>query len=193
MTLSAFDMYSIGIGPSSSLTVGPMRAARAFADSLSNQELARTHRVAVNLYGSLGATGRGHGSEKAVMLGLEGDDPATLAISTSDARVDAIRNDRSLRLRGAHPVSFDPKSDLVLHRRKSLPQRPNGMTFEALDRSGRQIVERTYFSVGGGFIVEDDTDGPLNSSKRTPSSRSRSAQVQICWSIARRTTCPSVN
>jgi L-serine dehydratase len=161
MVLSAFDMYSIGIGPSSSHTVGPMRAARKFVDSLSCHELARTHRVAVNLYGSLGATGRGHGSEKAVMLGLEGEDPATLEVDASDARVEVIRNEQSLRLRGTCPIAFDPSSDLVLHRRKSLPQHPNGMTFEALDSGGASIVKRSYFSVGGGFVVEDDADGVL--------------------------------
>jgi L-serine dehydratase len=159
MPLSAFDLFSIGIGPSSSHTVGPMRAARMFAGSLGTGDLQRASRVRVELYGSLGATGRGHGSEKAVMLGLEGEDPATLDVATSDARVDAVRDDRSLRLGGTTRVAFDRRTDLVLHRRKSLPEHPNGMTFAVYDDGGTVVASRTYFSIGGGFVVEKGKDG----------------------------------
>jgi L-serine dehydratase len=162
MALSAFDLFAIGVGPSSSHTVGPMRAARRFADALDDDVLARTERVVVNLYGSLGATGRGHGSEKAVLLGLEGEDPATLEISTSDARVDLIRTSCSLTLKQVRTIRFEPSRDLVLHQRRSLSQHPNGMTFEARDGAGGVLATRTYFSVGGGFVVDAAADGQLD-------------------------------
>ncbi|WP_456698200.1 L-serine ammonia-lyase [Aeromicrobium sp. P5_D10] len=155
MALSVFDLYSIGIGPSSSHTVGPMRAARMFACALTDDEIDRTQRVVVELYGSLGATGRGHGSEKAVMLGLEGEDPATVDIAAGEARVDAIRTDGLIRIAGVRTIRFDPKEDLILHHLRSLPQHPNGMTIEARGAGDAQIVKRTYFSVGGGFVVEE--------------------------------------
>jgi L-serine dehydratase len=158
MALSVFDLFSIGIGPSSSHTVGPMRAARAFVEGLAADSLLdRTERVCVQLFGSLGATGHGHGSEKAVILGLEGEDPATVDTDACDARVRAIRERGFLNLGGSRWVSFADE-DLVLHRRRSLPAHPNGMTFQAFDETGR-ICERTYYSVGGGFVVDEEAVG----------------------------------
>ena len=145
MAVSAFDMYSIGIGPSSSHTVGPMRAARTFA-TLYPDAL----RVKVELFGSLAATGRGHGTDTAILLGLEGEDPATVDTSRVAARAAAIRAEGRLLLGGKRAITFDPDTDLVLHRRRSLPFHPNGMRFEA---DGSQA--RTYYSVGGGFVVEE--------------------------------------
>ncbi|HWJ66768.1 MAG TPA: L-serine ammonia-lyase [Nocardioides sp.] len=159
MALSVFDLYSIGIGPSSSHTVGPMRAARLFADGLADDGLlGGVARVRAELFGSLGATGHGHGSEKAVILGLEGEDPATVDIDTYDARVAAIRDAGRLRLAGAHDVALGA-DDLVLHRRRSLPGHPNGMRFEAYDDSGTLLRERVYYSVGGGFVVDESAVG----------------------------------
>ncbi|WP_276606233.1 serine dehydratase beta chain, partial [Nocardioides sp.] len=132
MALSVFDLYSIGIGPSSSHTVGPMRAAKIFVDGLvADGVLDRTVRVRAELFGSLGATGHGHGSEKAVVLGLEGEEPATVDTATADHRLDQATSARMIKLAGRHPITFDPPRDLILHRRKSLPAHPNGMTFTA--------------------------------------------------------------
>jgi L-serine dehydratase len=142
MTISAFDLYSIGIGPSSSHTVGPMRAARAFADTIQDQTTLTY--VRAELYGSLGATGRGHASDAAVLLGLEGEDPATVDTSRVADRVARIQDQGRLLLGGKRPVGVE----VILHRDRSLPAHPNGMTFTA------GHVSRTYYSVGGGFVVE---------------------------------------
>ncbi|WP_073947547.1 L-serine ammonia-lyase [Streptomyces kebangsaanensis] len=160
MALSVFDLYSVGIGPSSSHTVGPMRAARRFVEGLERDGLLDdVVGVRAELYGSLGATGRGHGSDKAVVLGLEGEDPATVDTDRSDDRVAQVRADGSLLLGGKHQVRFDSDKDLVLHRRKSLPAHPNGMTFRALAADGRELTARTYYSVGGGFVVDEEATG----------------------------------
>jgi L-serine dehydratase len=160
MTLSAFDLYSVGIGPSSSHTVGPMRAAKRFVDGLrADGLLGSVARVRSELFGSLGATGHGHGSQKAVILGLEGEEPATVDTGQSDARVAAARQDGKLHLAGIHIVAFDPDQDLVLHRRKSLPAHPNGMTFSAYDEVGGVLRSRTYYSVGGGFVLDETAVG----------------------------------
>ena len=148
MPVSAFDLYSIGIGPSSSHTVGPMRAARRFALLLDGPQVGR---VRVELLGSLGATGRGHASDSAVLLGLEGEDPATVDTARIGDRVAAIRDTGHLLLDGKHPVA----AEVVLDRRRSLPFHPNGMTFKAFSVRGEVLAERTYYSVGGGFVVEE--------------------------------------
>src|SRR4051794_325755 len=136
MAISAFDLYSIGIGPSSSHTVGPMRAARAFAAAHP-----RAERVRVELFGSLAATGRGHGTDTAILLGLEGEDPATVDPARVASRAAAVRAERRLLLNGKRAITFDPETDLVLHRRESLPFHPNGMRFSA----GGETT--TYYSV----------------------------------------------
>lgn len=160
MALSALDLFSIGIGPSSSHTVGPMRAAARFLDRLEAEGVsARVARVAVELYGSLGLTGRGHGSDKAVILGLEGEDPRTVDTSTADDRVQGVRDRGELALGGHRVIRFDEATDLVLHRRRSLPGHPNGMTFAAFDEDGAALLGATYFSVGGGFVVDDSALG----------------------------------
>jgi L-serine dehydratase len=157
MAISVFDLFSIGIGPSSSHTVGPMRAARTFALGLAADGLlTRTAAVESQLFGSLGATGHGHGSNKAVLLGLEGEDPETVDTCSVEDRVAAIRAAGRLRLAGEHEIAFDESSQLVMHRRKSLPYHPNGMTFVARDGAGEVLRERTYYSVGGGFVVDEN-------------------------------------
>jgi L-serine dehydratase len=160
MALSAFDLYSIGIGPSSSHTVGPMRAAKRFVDGLAGAgRLGEVRRVRAELFGSLGATGHGHGSPKAVVLGLEGEDPATTDTDRAEGRLAEIRDDGTLLLAGSTPVRFDLATDLVMHRRKSLPAHPNGMVFAAYDEDDRVVDERTYYSVGGGFVVDEVAAG----------------------------------
>ena len=158
MALSVFDMFKIGIGPSSSHTVGPMRAARAFAHGLAADGLLDgVARVRVELFGSLGATGRGHGSDRAVILGLEGEDPETVDTTAVEARATAVRASGSIRLLGEHEAALT-KSDLVLHRRQSLPYHPNGMRFSAYDQAGQLLRSRTSYSVGGGFVVDEPAD-----------------------------------
>lgn len=156
MALSALDMFSIGIGPSSSHTVGPMRAAGTFTEELRSDDLLEsTSRVGVELFGSLGATGRGHGSDKAIILGLEGNKPETVDTLTLDQRVAEVVAGRVLQLAGSRQLSFDPETDLVLHSNKSLPAHPNGMIFRAFSSDDEPIRERTYYSVGGGFVLDD--------------------------------------
>src|SRR5688572_13614242 len=160
MALSVLDLFSVGIGPSSSHTVGPMRAAKQFADGLKGSGLlSSTTRVQAELFGSLGATGRGHGSDKAVVLGLQGLEPETVDTSTADDQVAAAALDAELRISGDHRVDFNWDEDVVLHRRKSLPAHPNGMTFRALDHSGAVLSERSFYSIGGGFVVDGDAAG----------------------------------
>jgi L-serine dehydratase len=158
--ISAFDLFKIGIGPSSSHTVGPMRAARLFVTGLRNHgQLLDTVRVQAELFGSLGATGHGHGTDKAVILGLLGEDPETVDTDTIDQRTQAVRADRKLQLLSTQAVDFDPDADLVLHRRRSLPFHPNGMIFTAYGANGQTLASRTYYSVGGGFVVDESATG----------------------------------
>jgi len=160
MALSAFDLYSVGIGPSSSHTVGPMRAAKKFVEGLERRgDLAVVTRVRAELFGSLGATGHGHGSPQAVILGLEGEDPETVDIDGYEQRVATVRTHGELLLSGKRPITFADDTDLVLHRRRSLPAHPNGMTFHAFDRQGAVVAHQTFFSVGGGFVVDEDATG----------------------------------
>ncbi|MEU4146673.1 L-serine ammonia-lyase [Streptomyces parvulus] len=160
MAISVFDLFSIGIGPSSSHTVGPMRAARMFARRLRNEELlGSVTAVRAELYGSLGATGHGHGTPKAVLLGLEGDSPRTVDVETADDRVAAIRSTGRIRLLGEHEIAFSYDDDMVLHRRETLPYHANGMTLWAYDAEGAEVLSKTYYSVGGGFVVDEDAVG----------------------------------
>ena len=159
MSLSVFDLFKIGIGPSSSHTVGPMRAAARFAEGLRRDGLlASTASVKAELYGSLGATGKGHGSDKAVLLGLEGEHPDSVDTETIPTRLQAIRDSGNLRLLGEHPIAFVEKQHLAMIR-KPLAYHPNGMIFRAFDAAGLQIRSREYYSVGGGFVVDEDAAG----------------------------------
>ncbi len=159
MSLSVFDLFKIGIGPSSSHTVGPMRAAARFAEGLRDEGLLDTTRsVRVELYGSLGATGKGHGSDTAVLLGLEGSQPDTVEIASVAPRLAAIRQQGELNLLGTHTIRFIEKEHLALIR-KPLEFHPNGMIFRAFDVSGLQIRERAFYSVGGGFVVDETATG----------------------------------
>src|SRR5215472_2606340 len=162
MTISAFELFKIGIGPSSSHTVGPMRAAGMFTETLAAEGLLpRVAGLRVELFGSLGATGHGHGSVKAVVLGLTGAEPETVDPASAEPLVARIRETGRLTLPGDHDIAFDVDSDIVLHRRKRLPFHSNGMRFAAEDGQGRQICERYYYSVGGGFVLGEDEAGAL--------------------------------
>jgi L-serine dehydratase len=160
MAISVFDLFSVGIGPSSSHTVGPMRAAGMFVGRLcTGGTLGRVARVRVELFGSLGATGRGHGSPKAVILGLEGEQPESVDPEHAEERVAEVRGNGRLRLGGRHEIGFAEQDDLVMHRRKRLPVHPNGMCFVASDSEGAEVDSAVYYSVGGGFVVDDSVTG----------------------------------
>ncbi|MBU3059771.1 L-serine ammonia-lyase [Pseudomonas indica] len=159
MSLSVFDLFKIGIGPSSSHTVGPMRAAARFVEGLRREGLLETTAsVRVELYGSLGATGKGHGSDKAVLLGLEGEQPDLVDTTTIPARLEAIRQSGELKLLGEKTIRFVEKEHLAMIR-KPLDYHPNGMIFRAFDAAGLQLRSREYYSVGGGFVVDDSAAG----------------------------------
>jgi len=159
MAISVFDLFKIGIGPSSSHTVGPMRAARQFALRLEQDGLLpNVAAVRTELFGSLGATGKGHGTDKAVILGLLGEEPDTVDTTTVAARIDAIRAAQRLALLGKQPITFIDKQH-ILFRRTALAYHPNGMTFAALNVDGAFLDAATYYSVGGGFVVDETAIG----------------------------------
>ena len=156
MAISAFDLFKVGIGPSSSHTVGPMIAGYQFVQAMKAQNvLPKVHRVTAQMYGSLGATGKGHGTPKAVLLGLEGELPDEVDVASIAERVATIRDQHRLCLGGEHTIDYHHDVDLTLHRRKALPFHPNGMVFTAFDKTGSCLSERTFFSVGGGFVIDD--------------------------------------
>jgi len=157
MTISVFDLFKVGIGPSSSHTVGPMRAANTFVARLAAEgQLARTARVRAEMFGSLGVTGHGHGTVKAVVLGLEGEQPDLVDPEAAESRVAAARTENRLRLGGTQTIAFSMDDDLVLHRRTRLPFHSNGMRFTARDADGHVLMRREYYSVGGGFVLDQD-------------------------------------
>jgi L-serine dehydratase len=160
VAISLFDMLKIGIGPSSSHTVGPMSAARRFARGLKKDNLQPgVSRIDIQLYGSLGATGKGHGTGPAVLLGLEGHRPDSVDPTILSPRMDEICTQCELLLNGEQPIAFHEHSDLTYHRKESLPYHPNGMMFTAFDGAGRVLRQRTYYSVGGGFVVDEKAAG----------------------------------
>ncbi|ALK28926.1 L-serine ammonia-lyase [Burkholderia plantarii] len=179
MAVSVFDLFKIGIGPSSSHTVGPMRAALMFVQGLERDGLLeRTAAVKVDLYGSLGATGKGHGTDRGVMLGLMGDAPDTVDPDTIDARLAEVRDTRKLALLGRHPVPFVLKEQIGFYR-QALPEHPNAMTLRARDAAGETLRETTYLSVGGGFVVTAGAPNTkvLNAAEQMPHPFRSSAEL----------------
>ena len=155
MTVSVFDLFKPGVGPSSSHTMGPMTAAARFRrQRLDGVEPARVARVQVRLYASLALTGRGHATDRAVMLGLLGFEPASLDPDAGDAALADLRAGGRLALSGACDLEFDEQADILWLGRQRLPQHPNALTLSALDGTGAVLLEQTWFSVGGGFVRE---------------------------------------
>jgi L-serine dehydratase len=159
MSLSVFDIFKVGIGPSSSHTMGPMRAAREFAVGLKRDGLLpATQEIAVRLYGSLALTGIGHGTDRAILVGLEGAEPETVDPDSIPATVQRIRSTQRLRLLGEHEIAFDEPMQLLLMQHERLPRHSNGMRFTALGADGKRLREEDYYSIGGGFIVRGDEE-----------------------------------
>jgi L-serine dehydratase len=158
MAVSTFDLFKIGVGPSSSHTIGPMRAAARFVTRWLDEPgtLARCARVRAEVFGSLALTGRGHGTDKAVLMGLEGHWPDQVDPDLIAPTLARIRADKRIRLLGRHAIGFDEQTDLVMNKRQKLPFHTNGMRFTAFDADGGVIATRDYYSVGGGFVVNQD-------------------------------------
>ncbi|HEY7872669.1 MAG TPA: serine dehydratase beta chain, partial [Rudaea sp.] len=158
MAVSVFDLFKIGIGPSSSHTVGPMRAAARFATRWLDEtgDLLRVARVRAELFGSLAHTGRGHGTDKAVLCGFEGEWPDKIDPDSIPARLERIRATKKINLLGKREIAFDEKTDLIFNKRTKLPYHSNGMRFTAFDDAGNELATRDYYSVGGGFVVNPD-------------------------------------
>jgi L-serine dehydratase len=161
MFLSVFELFKIGIGPSSSHTMGPMTAAERFLDEVLNGDWPRpavvaVHRLAVSLHGSLAFTGVGHGSDRAVILGLDGATPLTVEPDRMDERLERIAAEKRVRPEGHPAYRFDPATDLVFDRKKPLPGHANGMAFSAFDRDDRLLLRRIYYSIGGGFVASEE-------------------------------------
>ena len=173
MALSVFDLFKIGIGPSSSHTVGPMIAADRFSRGLAQDgTIISTRRVTVELFGSLGATGKGHGSVPAVALGLMGERPDAVDPERTPERIATITTSGRLSLLGEHPIAFSPADDIILYRNKQARFHSNAMVFRAFDGTGEVLTKRTFYSIGGGFVLDDtqvsDAETPVVVTDQTP-------------------------
>ncbi len=158
MSISVFDLFKIGIGPSSSHTVGPMRAGLLFVTDLDEcEQLERVRRVRIELFGSLSATGVGHGTDRAVILGLLGESPDTVDPAAVEPLLEAGRKLQQLSLLGRHSVAFVEQEDLIFNHETSLPYHPNGMRIRAEGEAGDTVYDKTYYSIGGGFVIDEET------------------------------------
>ena len=171
--ISVFDLFKIGLGPSSSHTVGPMKAAAAFADALAaTNALARVESVRVTLYGSLAFTGKGHATDKATILGLSGERPESVNPDRAEALVVEVAARKTLRLAGRKPIAFDPAADIVFDVVNSPPRHPNTLAFSARDAAGAIVAEERWLSIGGGFIQREDEEPAMRRARRRRLTRS---------------------
>jgi L-serine dehydratase len=169
MSLSVFDIFKIGIGPSSSHTMGPMNAARSFVELLAARGLLeRTAQVSAQLYGSLALTGRGHCTDRAILLGLEGMSPDTIDSSAVEPALQRIRVGGRIRLLGRHEIAFDEPLNLLFHMDQVLPGHSNGMRFTAHDADLKVLAREEYYSIGGGFIVQAGAESNVGAARREP-------------------------
>src|SRR5271168_5623771 len=169
MSLSVFDIFKIGIGPSSSHTMGPMNAARGFVELLAARELlTRTSQVSAQLYGSLALTGRGHCTDRAILLGLEGMSPDTLDSAAVEPALQRIRTAKRLRLLGLKEIDFDEPLNLLFHTDQVLPGHSNGMRFTAHDAALQVLAREEYYSIGGGFVVRAGAESSVGAVRAEP-------------------------
>ncbi|MGH8399811.1 MAG: L-serine ammonia-lyase, partial [Gammaproteobacteria bacterium] len=182
MTISVFDIFKIGVGPSSSHTVGPMRAARQFLLDLQTVgKLEATRQVIAELYGSLALTGAGHGTDRAVLLGLEGETPDEINPDTIETRLRNIREAGRIRLLGSHEIAFDEPLNLLLHKDQILPRHSNGMRFTALDDDEQILLNEDFYSIGGGFIVRGHEEQAMANAAGAPYPFESSQQLlELC-------------
>lgn len=182
MTISIFDVFSIGVGPSSSHTIGPMRAANLFINELKHQfgeeSIEQVAKIVIDLYGSLALTGKGHCTDYAVVMGFEANLPENIDPNNSQSRYQEILKTKQLNFAGSKFIAFDYDKDLIFHYDKVLPHHSNGMCFSAFDSEGKQIFSKIYFSVGGGFVVDDDSFNGNMSSVNTSNSEQDSDGVR---------------
>jgi L-serine dehydratase len=185
MPVSVFDLFKIGIGPSSSHTVGPMLAAHRFLDDVNGAgAFDRINELTIELFGSLALTGRGHGTDRAVLLGLAGERPDSIDIDRIAEQVEAIRSSRSLLLLGRRTVAFDERRHLLFHQKETLPRHPNGLRFSARSTSGDIVFERDYYSVGGGFVVAEGEEANATSGGPALPYPYRSAKEMLAMAAA---------
>lgn len=162
-SISVFDILKIGVGPSSSHTLGPWRAAQRFLKEISEStDLSKIEKVQVHLFGSLAKTGKGHGTDIAVQLGLSGEDPVTIDPYSINPKIDTIRNENRIRLNGKLILIFDPATDIIFHLDKSLPFHPNALSFSYQIKNSEPVTE-IYYSIGGGFVVQENEERSINS------------------------------
>jgi L-serine dehydratase len=175
---SLFEIFKIGIGPSSSHTVGPMIAARRFALQLQTaNQIASVSQIRVELFGSLAHTGKGHGTDRAIILGLSGEEPHLVEASSAEALIAEIRTSGTLKILGYQFVKFDETSDVVFNRDRQLPYHSNGMSFTALDSSGQILRAQNFYSIGGGFVVGDEGPAPQAATAPVPHEFHSAAQL----------------
>jgi L-serine dehydratase len=169
MTAGVFDLFKIGVGPSSSHTVGPMVAAKRFCELLeASRLLTATRHITIDLYGSLALTGKGHASDTALIVGLTGAEPATADIDAIPELITRTKTSKRIALLGRHEVAFDPEADMRFHQRERQPFHSNAMAFEALGEGEERLLRRLYYSVGGGFVVDEDEAGRNARDELTP-------------------------
>ena len=167
MSLSVFDVFKVGIGPSSSHTMGPMNAARGFAELLSTRGLlADTAQVSAQLYGSLALTGRGHCTDRAILLGLEGMSPDSIDAAAAASALQRIHSVRRLRLLGTREIDFDEPLNLLFHTDQVLPGHSNGMRFTAHDAAHKVLAREEYYSIGGGFVIRAGAEAEVGSARQ---------------------------
>ena len=169
MNVSIFELFKIGVGPSSSHTVGPMRAGLAFILAAEKAELlAKAVRIQIDLYGSLALTGKGHGTDLAVLLGVQGEAPDLIDPDRIPSMMAEIRRHHQLYLKGEQAIPFEEANDLIFHYLETLPYHPNGMRFSLFDKNKNCLISETYYSIGGGFIVNDKDTGQTQATQRAP-------------------------
>jgi L-serine dehydratase len=186
MSISIFDLFSIGVGPSSSHTVGPMRAANLFIAELKNiNQIINTARVVIDLYGSLALTGKGHCTDYAIIIGLESNLPENIEPTSSHVRYSEILKTKEMHFAALKNISFDPAKDLIFHYDKVLSHHSNGMCFSAFDADGKQIFSKVYYSVGGGFVVDEHSFNGNMSSVNTKNSDKANKQQPYPFNTAK--------
>lgn len=166
--ISVFDLFSIGIGPSSSHTVGPMKAAKLFIEKLDQEQFNNTTYLIIEVFGSLAFTGEGHGTDKAILMGMEGEDPTTIDPDSVDDRVTHIIKTKTLNLNSKKKIKFNKELHFIFNKTDQLPLHTNAMRFKAYSNDSQLILEEVYYSVGGGFIIQNEQEADIDKVSKPP-------------------------